>query len=95
MRGKVSYHQFIMSIPPSKPIPFDLPATYQIIVEGRIDTTWSDILEGMKVSQVAQDGFRNCTSLEGELTDQAALAGVMNTLYETHLTIISVKRLNG
>ncbi len=94
MRGKVSYHQFIMSIPPRKPIPYDLPATYQIIVEGRIDTTWSDLLEGMKVSQVMQDDNPHCTSLEGELIDQAALAGVMNTLYEMHLTVISVKRLN-
>ena len=95
MRGKVCYHPFIMSIPPSKPLPYDLPATYQIIIEGRIDTTWSDILEGMKVSQVTLDDYPHCTSLEGELSDQAALAGVMNTLYETHLTIISVKRLNG
>ena len=94
MRGKVSYHQFIMSIPTSKPLPYDLPATYQIIVEGRIDTTWSDLLEGMKVSQVAQDGYPHCTSLEGELTDQAALAGIMNTLYELHLTVLLVKRLD-
>jgi hypothetical protein len=31
--------------------------------------------------------------LEGNLRDQAALAGVLNTLYELHLTILSVKRL--
>jgi len=34
------------------------------------------------------------TTLEGELSDQAALAGVLNTLYELHLPVISVKRLN-
>ena len=94
MRGKVCYHPFIMSIPPSKPLPYDLPATYQIIIEGRIDTTWSDILEGMKVSQVTLDDYPHCTSLEGELIDQAALVGVITTLYEMHLTIILVKRLN-
>jgi hypothetical protein len=33
------------------------------------------------------------TTLEGELRDQAALAGVLNSLYELHLTVISVKRL--
>jgi hypothetical protein len=31
--------------------------------------------------------------LEGELSDQAALAGVLNTLYELHLTLLSVNRL--
>jgi len=33
------------------------------------------------------------TTLCGELGDQAALVGVLNTLYELHLTVISVKRL--
>jgi hypothetical protein len=33
------------------------------------------------------------TTLEGELTDQAALAGVLNTLYELHLPVLLVKRL--
>jgi hypothetical protein len=28
--------------------------------------------------------------LEGELADQAALAGVIDTLYELHLTVLSV-----
>ena len=34
------------------------------------------------------------TTLEGELSDQAALAGVLTTLYELHLTILSVKHLD-
>ena len=94
MRGKVSYYLFIMSTRPREPIPYDLPATYQIIVDGRIDTTWSDLLDGMKVSQITLDDYPHCTCLEGELTDQAALAGIMNTLYELHLTVLLVKRLD-
>ena len=34
------------------------------------------------------------TTLEGEVTDQAALAGILNTLYELHLPILSLKWLN-
>ncbi len=34
------------------------------------------------------------TTLEGELSDQTALAGVLNTLYEQHLSILLVERLN-
>jgi hypothetical protein len=94
MRGNVSYPLFMNSLQPRKPIPYDLPGTYLIIVDGRIDSTWSDLLEGMKVSQVTLADYPHCTSLEGELIDQAALAGVMNALYEMHLTVISVKRLN-
>jgi hypothetical protein len=33
------------------------------------------------------------TTLEGELSDQAALAGVLNTLYEWHLPVLLVKCL--
>ena len=33
------------------------------------------------------------TRLEGELLDQAALAGVINTLFELQLPLLAVKRL--
>jgi len=47
----------------------------------------------MTISQAAGDHTGPVTTLEGELRDQAALAGVLNTLYELHLTVILVKRL--
>jgi hypothetical protein len=81
-----------MSILSRNPIPFDSSATYQIIVQGRIDPTWSDRLEGMKISLVIRDDGHPVTTLEGRLSDQAALAGVLNSLYELHLTVISVMR---
>jgi hypothetical protein len=34
------------------------------------------------------------TTLEGELLDQAALAGVLNTLYELHMPVLEVKCLS-
>ena len=75
-------------------IPFDRPATYQISVQGRIDPTMSDLLGGMTISPDTVEADHKVTSLCGELSDQAALAGVLNTLYELHLTLIMVKRLN-
>jgi len=36
------------------PLPFDSPAHYQIVVQGRIDATWSDRLEGMKICLAAE-----------------------------------------
>ena len=73
--------------------PFDIPATYQIVVQGQVDTTWSDRLEGMTICQATDKDNSPVTTLEGELSDQAALAGVLNTLYELHLTLYSVTRL--
>jgi hypothetical protein len=82
-----------MMLPPRKPIQFDQPATYKIIVQGKIVQTFSDRLEGMTIQTGTLDKNNSLTTLEGELSDQAALAGVLNTLYELHLTVISVRRL--
>jgi len=94
LRATLGYHHYMMSMLSRNPIPFDQPATYQICVQGRIDPTMSDLLGGMTISPDTVEADHTVTSLCGELSDQAALAGVMNTLYEMHLTIISVKRLN-
>jgi hypothetical protein len=34
------------------------------------------------------------TTLVGELADQVALAGVLNTIVELHLSVVSVERLS-
>jgi len=72
--------------------PYDNPASYQIRVQGRIDPNWSDRLEGMVVSVKPTEAESPVTTLEGELSDLSALAGVLNTLYELHLPILLVKR---
>ena len=83
----------MMSMLSRNSILFDLPATYQIIVQGRVDPTMSGHLEGMTISQATVEVDHPVTTLKGELSDQAALAGVLNTLYELQITVISVKRL--
>ena len=82
-----------MIMPSRDPIPFDRPATYQISVQGQIDPTSSDLLGGMTIGPASVEASPPVTTLEGELRDQAALAGVLNMLYELHLPVISVKRL--
>lgn len=84
----------LMSTPDRNPVLYDLPATYQISVQGRIDPSWSDRLEGLTAHLSTVVSGACITTLEGVLSDQAALAGVLNTLYELHLTVILVKRLN-
>jgi hypothetical protein len=82
-----------MNLPNRDQVSFDSPAFYQIRVQGRIDQTWSDRLEGMAISQPLLDGEPTFTVIKGKLNDQSALAGVLNTLYELHLPVISVERL--
>ena len=82
-------------IPSRNPIPYDRPAIYLINVLGRIDPTWSDRLEGMSICSTNVEDGPPVTTLQGELSDQAALAGVLNSLYELHLAVLLVKRLDG
>jgi hypothetical protein len=55
-----------------------------------IDPDWSDRLSGMTIDLVREEARPPVTTLKGELSDQAALAGILNTLYELHLPILSV-----
>jgi hypothetical protein len=72
---------------------FDSPATYRIRVQGRIPPRWLNRLEGMLVTECSRTAEPPETTLWGELPDQAALAGVLNSLYELHLPVFSVERL--
>jgi len=83
-----------MVIPSRKSIPFDIPAAYQIIVKGWVDSNWSELLGGMTICQAPAKKGYPVTTLVGEFNDQAALAGVLDYLYEQHLTIIAVARLD-
>jgi hypothetical protein len=51
-------------------------------------------MDGMSIRQTATDNEVLVTTLEEELADQAALTGVLDTLYELHLPIILVKQVD-
>jgi hypothetical protein len=82
-----------MSLPSRKPLIFDSPATYQIRVQGSMDFNWSDYVGDMHICPDAVENDPTVTVLEGRLRDQAALAGVINSLYELHLPILLIRRL--
>ena len=70
------------------------PAFYRIRVCGRLDAELSERL-GMRVENLARNDGKAESVLEGRLLDQAALAGVLNKLYELHLPVMSVDCLGG
>ena len=73
---------------------FDRPATYRIDVQGSIPVTWRDRLEGMAITESFARAEPPVTTLVGEVADQVALAGVLNTIVELHLSVITVERLS-
>ncbi len=70
------------------------PAVYRIRVRGRLNAELSERL-GMRVENLARDNGKAESVLEGRLLDQAALAGVLNKLYELHLPVMAVDCLGG
>lgn len=62
---------------------FDRPAVYEIRVTGVLDESWSDCLGGMTIvnTPAGQQTALPEATLAGRLEDQAALLGVLNTLY--------------
>ena len=72
-----------------KSLKLDSPATYSLRVQGHLDSNWFDRLGGMAISADKPP----VTMLVGRLADQAALSGVLNTLYELHLPRLTVENL--
>ncbi len=74
---------------------FDKPGNYRIRVQGALDESWSERLGGMYITTNRQVDQKMVTTLVGRMQDQAELAGVLNTIYELHLSLLSVEYLDG
>jgi hypothetical protein len=77
-----------------KGIKLETPSTYRIRVQGHLDSTWSNRLGGMAITVEPSANKPAVTVLAGHLADQAALSGVLNTLYDLHLPLLSVENLD-
>jgi len=71
----------------------DAPDRYRIRIAGRLDKRWSEYLCGMAISSRSRAGKPTVTTLTGELTDMAALMGVLNTVYDLGFKLLKVERL--
>ena len=75
---------------------FDRPGNYRIRVLGFLDESWSEKLGGLRITACSlKDQEGPVTELVGKVRDQAELSGVLETLYELHLTLVSVEMLAG
>ena len=74
---------------------FNRPGKYRIRVHGFLDKSWSERLAGLHITTSSSKDKGPVAMLVGEVCDQAELAGVLNTLYELHLSLLSVEYLDG
>lgn len=81
-KGNTKPHQSILSSSSQQ-------GSYEILVRGQLDESWSDWLEGLEV-ELVDNGVM---ILYGHIKDQAALMGTLNKLYRLNLTLISVNEV--
>ena len=77
---------------PTSRYPLDQPATYRIRVYGALDARWSGRLGDMRITHPAS--ALDQTVLIGVLTDQAALFGVLNSLYTLGLFLLIAEHID-
>ena len=67
------------------------PATYRICIGGTLDKKYSDYYGGMMIEHdIVLDQYP-VTILSGRMVDQAALIGVINSLYDIGCPLLSVE----
>lgn len=68
------------------------PIIYQITVQGHLGSDWSPRLAGMSITHSEKNAI--CLStLTGRVIDQAELNGILNTLFNQRMSVVSVSRL--
>lgn len=72
----------------SRPLTMQNPAIYRIHVRGHLDNSWSDRVGGMQITGTHGSDGQPVTILVGRLPDQAALTGILNSLYELHMPVL-------
>lgn len=68
------------------------PGFYRILVSGQVADQFKDRLHGMNIVASSQNTGALTTTIQGRVTDQAQLQGILTTLYDMHLPILSVER---
>lgn len=63
---------------------------YKIIVNGHVDTKWTDWFDGMQITH-KNDGT---TTFFGNILDQAALQGILKKISQLNFELISVDKMN-
>ncbi len=69
---------------------FSLPAIYEIKVQGELTENEARRLGGLELKVRKNEEGKMISTLEGKISDQSALSGILNGLYDMHMMVISV-----
>lgn len=69
---------------------YNKPCRYQIRVKGVLDMKWSDWFDGLTITPEGEDE----TLLDGQVTDQATLHGLLAKIRDLGLPLLCVERLD-
>lgn len=72
---------------------FSSPGYYRIELIGELRDNWSERIGAMKVLPPSALENKVVTVLQGRVSDQAELSGILNTLHELHLPLLSIQFL--
>ncbi len=74
--------------------PIDTRGVYLIRVLGALDATWLDYFEGLSIVVRTLSDLSSISTLCAHDADQTELIGILNSLYNSHLLIVSVECLD-
>ena len=72
---------------------FGSESLYRLKIQGKISDSWNDQIGPLKITQETANGDVYVTTLLFNTRDQAELMGFLNTMYEMHLPILSLTRV--
>ncbi len=78
---------------PSQPW-IDLPATYQIIVKGRLDVHWTEWFDDLTITVGKNKSGTVITTMTGLIQDQGALHGLLARVRDLGLPLLEVHRVD-
>lgn len=67
---------------------------FQIIVKGWVKESWSKWLGILSIDPKLDDHLRQTTILTGKVSDQSALRGLINQIWDLNLVIISFQQID-
>ncbi len=73
----------------------DQPAHYRIKLLGRLGAHWAESLDDFAITTAPSDGSPAVTTLEGRVTDQPALFGLLSRIRDLGLPLLLVECLAG
>jgi hypothetical protein len=83
----------LMNKMPGDSLSIDTPATYCIRFQGLLNPSWAFEFGHMRIEHTRNAGEPPVTTMTGRVVDQAALAGILNLVYDLGYPLLSVKYL--